>query len=181
MTPIHPRGASENVTPSCFDPGACWRAALPAFAEPKNPGEIEEGPYVPGEVVVLFKPGADAEGIANAYGATVKEEGALGVKVLSVPEGAVPHVVFALSHNPNVEYAEPNYIATTFIDPERSPDTTYSDSSARLRDPMGLGQIQAYQAWDVTTGGTAVKVAVVDTGIDNSHPNLPPSHCSGTS
>ena len=39
-------------------------------------------------------------------------------------------------------------------------------------DEWGLSAIRAPEAWDVTTGSAQVTVAVVDTGIDATHPDL---------
>jgi thermitase len=144
-----------------------------AQAGPENPGNG----YVPDEVIVKFKPGANAHAIAQSVGGRVdREEPLLGVVVLKVPEGAVEKVVAALSRNPNVEYAEPNGIATIWLDPNDPYDNTqcYNSSRSGCVTQWAWAKIQAYQAWDLVTGSSTVKVAVVDTGIDNSHPDLPP-------
>ena len=51
---------------------------------------------------------------------------------------------------------------------------------------MPDADIDAPEAWNVTTGSTAVTVAVIDTGIDGSHPDLssqmwinPGENCTG--
>lgn len=134
-----------------------------------------QGDYVPDEVLVKLLPGADAAAVARGVGARPDSQTLMGVWVLKVPEGAVPRVVEALSHNPNVEYAEPNGIATITLDPNDPYDNTscYNTSGGTCVKQWGWGKIQAYNAWGVTTGSTSVKVAVVDTGIDNAHPDLP--------
>lgn len=144
----------------------------PVQAGPENPGRE----YVPDEVIVKFKPGANAHAIALAMGGKVdREETLLGVVVLKVPEGTVEKVVAALSRNPNVEYAEPNGIATIWLDPNDPYDNTqcYNSSRSGCVTQWAWAKIQAYQAWDLVTGSSTVKIAVVDTGIDNSHPDLP--------
>lgn len=141
-------------------------------AGPESPGRE----YVPDEVIVKFKPGANAHAIAQAMGGKVgREEPLLGVVVLKVPEGAVEKVVAALSRNPNVEYAEPNGIATIWLDPNDPYDNTqcYNSSGFGCVTQWAWAKIQAYQAWDLVTGSSTVRIAVVDTGIDNSHPDLP--------
>jgi subtilisin len=40
--------------------------------------------------------------------------------------------------------------------------------------PAGIAQIRAPEAWDVSRG-KAIKVAVIDTGIDEAHPDLKPN------
>ncbi len=57
---------------------------------------------------------------------------------------------------------EPNYIVET----TRGADDPYLGSL------WGMSAIQAPAAWDVTTGSAAVTVAVVDTGIEYTHPDL---------
>ena len=89
--------------------------------------------------------------------------------------GQVESVVNVLSRNPSVEFAESNGIVTAFGDPNDPYDNTtcYNSSKDGCVKQWAWGKIQAYQAWDVTTGSSSVRVAVVDTGIDNSHPDLP--------
>jgi thermitase len=147
------------------------------LADPLTAGPKPGGAFVADEVVVKFKDGVDFDREArNVGGRVYRHEAALGVHVLKVPSGMVEKVVEALSRDPNVEYAEPNGIATIFVDPNDPYDNTtcYNTSKAGCVTQWGWAKIQAYQAWDITEGSASVKVAVIDTGIDTSHPDLPP-------
>ncbi len=131
--------------------------------------------HVPGQIVVGLRPGAALDHVGLGVKAEqVDAIPALNVIVLQVPPQAEEAVLKALSRNPNVEYAELNYIATIDLDPNDPYDNTtpYSSSHSGAVSQWGWGKIQAYQAWDLTTGSAGVKIAVVDTGIDNSHPDL---------
>jgi sugar lactone lactonase YvrE len=66
-----------------------------------------------------------------------------------------------LSH-PDVAYVEPNYIVHALAVPN---DALFSQL-------WGMIRANATQAWDVTTGGTNVVVAVIDTGIRRTHEDL---------
>ncbi len=147
------------------------------LADPLTAGPKPGGVFVTDEVVVKFKAGVDFDREARGVGGRVhRHEAALGVHVLKVPSGMVEKVVEALSRDPNVEYAEPNGIATIFVDPNDPYDNTtcYNTFKAGCVTQWGWAKIQAYQAWDTTKGSASVKVAVIDTGIDTSHPDLPP-------
>lgn len=61
-----------------------------------------------------------------------------------------------------VEYSEPNYLFQPLAVPN---DTEYGKL-------WGMDRIKASAAWDRSTGQSTVKVAVVDTGVDASHPDL---------
>ena len=77
-----------------------------------------------------------------------------------------------------MEHAEPNYLVYANISP---PDDTHFN---RLWGLHNTGQnvngtngtndadIDALEAWDVTTGSSDVVVAVVDSGVDINHPDL---------
>lgn len=139
-----------------------------AYAPESTLGEREEpGTHVPGEVLVKFRPGTSGEAVRSATkvaGAT--EDGEIpqiGVKKLKVPEHAVETVVEALNHNPNVEFAELNYLAEVAdLDP----------NDPHWPAQWGPQKVQAPKAWEVTTGDETVVIAVVDTGVYAAHPDL---------
>ena len=62
-----------------------------------------------------------------------------------------------------VEFSEPEGIVKALTTPN---DTSYSSQSAYL------SQISAQSAWDLGTGSSSVKIAVVDTGINGLHEDL---------
>ena len=74
--------------------------------------------------------------------------------------------------NPNVEYAEPNYIARICVIPD---DTSFSNQwglhntgQYHLTD----ADIDAPEAWDIETGDSTVIIGILDTGVDYGHPDL---------
>ena len=82
---------------------------------------------------------------------------------LRLPSNAdIRRIVQELSANPAVAYAEPDYLAHTLATPN---DPLYPQQ-------WGLAKINAPAAWDVTTGSPDVTIAVVDAGLDTTHPDL---------
>ena len=121
--------------------------------------------YVPGQVVVRFRANVDPlsrfEALSDESASTVKPLGQPGLQLVHV-QGSVPQAVANLESNPAVAYAEPNWIYHALATP----------NDPRYPSLWGLAKISAPSAWNVTTGSTAVKVAVVDTGITTDHPDL---------
>ena len=72
--------------------------------------------------------------------------------------------------DPQVDYAEPNYLRFIRATPD---DTDYANL-------WGLSQINAPAAWDVETNCTSVVVAVIDSGVDYTHPDLAANIWSNT-
>ena len=78
-----------------------------------------------------------------------------------------------LRSDPAIEWAEPNFRRY----PQRVPNDPLFPSQWHLRNTGQEGgtpgaDIQADNAWNITTGDSRVVVAVIDTGIDYNHPDL---------
>jgi len=132
--------------------------------EPKATDRTED--FAPGRLIVRFKdnvPESTQAEILKAHGLTIKGEiKQLKVKIVSVPEKAEERLAQALSSNPNIKWAEPDYVAEIQL----IPNDPYFDIQ------WGLEMVQAPEAWDITTGSSDVVIAILDTGIDTSHPDL---------
>lgn len=119
--------------------------------------------FAPDQILVKFKGGTDAATQAEIHrkygGAVVAEIRQLGVKVIRVPASSVPRKVSAYRGERAVEFAEPDFIAEAI----GVPDDPYFSNQ------WGLIQVQAPQAWDTTTGSDSIKIAILDTGVDQNH------------
>ena len=147
-------------------------------------------PYVPGEVVVQFRPGltlAAQDRLATSSGGTFQGRiPELGVGVVALSPGTdVLEASRRLSHGPGVIAAEPNWIreANEVI----PTDPSFADQwglrntgqSHVVTDPppasvLGLADADAdvSDAWSVTQGSPDTVIAILDTGVDLSHPDL---------
>ena len=149
----------------------------------------------PGQIIVKYAAGVDAQERADARADAdvVRDEAlALPATELVTPTAgtSVAAAVADLEASPDVAYAEPDQPRRAF---ERYPDEALVDADdnplndqpfANLWALHNTGQaidgtagkatadIGAPAAWDVTTGSKNVTVAVVDSGVDRSHPDL---------
>lgn len=134
---------------------------------------------VPGQILIKFKQGTSQQEIDtqinNHRARILKRIDKLNVLTLKVPEAVQEMVLNALSKNPNVEFVEPDYYAQALS----SPNDIFFDRQWGLEN-IGqtinsvIGKVDADidvpLAWDTTYGG--VKVAILDCGINESHPDL---------
>lgn len=141
-----------------------------------------EAPYVPGVVLVQFAPGtAAADRVAARAGvvAVASEEVsplAVGLEKLTLAPGrSVESAIEGLQRNPNVEFAEPDYIVeslATSNDPYYTGGNLwgmYGDATS----PANQFGSQAGEAWAAGyTGSKSVYVMVIDEGIQIDHPDL---------
>lgn len=91
----------------------------------------------------------------------------------------------SLLKNPNVEYVEPNWIIK--VSEKADGSESFEPTDDQYKKQWGLKNtgkngglfggvagedINAANAWSITTGSRDIKVAVIDTGIDYRHPDL---------
>ena len=73
----------------------------------------QAGDFVPGRILVGMQPGASAAALAAANGLTVERPLGGIVWALRVPPSSEVQVAHALARNPNVQFAEPDFIRTS--------------------------------------------------------------------
>jgi len=80
--------------------------------------------------------------------------------------GNISDIINEYKSDPNIEYAEPNYLQ------EKSgiPDDPLFDKEWHLSNPAGF-DIKATQGWDISKGSPVV-IALVDSGVDFNHEDL---------
>ncbi len=126
--------------------------------------------HVTGQVLVKFKEGAPQrviDAVIKDQNSTIKSKIAdLNVLVLKVPQAAEERVAYALSHNPNVEYAELDYIAQALLNVD---DPYFSDQWGL--ENTNDADIDASTAWNITKGNGTI-VAILDSGISKNHPDV---------
>ncbi len=131
----------------------------------------------PGEVLVQWAPGtsaAEIEAIRRDLGATrMGTFRQLGLSHERITRFTVEQAIARYDRDPRIRYIEPNYILHM--------DAAPNDSMfGQLWGLHNIGQtggtpgadIHATQAWDLFTGSSSVLVAIIDTGMDYTHPDL---------
>lgn len=132
------------------------------------------------EVLVKFR-AASLVSIIQAEAAEDVDEageiGSVGVLRFHSASKSVAALINDLSVRADVEYAEPNYLVYADLLPN---DPRFGDLyGLRNTGQTILGaagtpgaDISAVAAWDISTGSRSSVVAVVDTGVDYTHPDL---------
>lgn len=150
-------------------------------------GSARSNEYIPGDVLVVLRPSAPnvkvtasslhGMGREALHAASVASEAGGWLKDTYPSLSEAGNSVYALIHsdhkpadelseellkNPEVLAASPNYRVHAAVVPN---DTNY-------RYCWGLDYINAPEAWEITTGSSEVYVAVIDSGIDETNPDL---------
>jgi subtilisin family serine protease len=87
-----------------------------------------------------------------------------GLRLVHVAPEDTFKTIAALRSQPDVLYAEPNYIIRAMATP--------NDPHYGAGEQAALQKIGANLVWDVTTGSSSVVVAVLDQGVDITHEDL---------
>jgi thermitase len=95
--------------------------------------------------------------------------------VAEVPEGAdVFEVVRAAEDAPGVLYAEPDFLIVGRHLPKRAAADFPIVPAAVTSTQYAMKITKAEQAWAVQAGDPAVRIAILDEGVDTAHPDLAP-------
>ena len=162
-----------------------------------------------GEILVKFKPGVNAAARAAAHraagGSAVAEIQRTGVHRIRVAARNETAAIARYLRNPNVLYAEPNYVrripapiahgngAAVVPGDHHFTEQWALDNTGQgfycIDWPLGGelcllqgtadADIDAPEAWSILRGSSAVTVAVIDTGIDYAHPDLAANYAGG--
>jgi hypothetical protein len=155
--------------------------SIPLNAFGAAPLEIKIA-HIEGEVLVKFNnwiPEVQRRGIHQLLDTyVVSTIPTIGVQRVAGLKGqSAAALLHAYSKLPEVEYVEPNGIMTLNLTPD---DQHYSllwgleNTGQEIRDASGTADadIDADEAWNITTGSADVVVAVIDSGIDIGHFDL---------
>ena len=176
--------------------GACITSATapPAFAASSGPSgtlalptAVGRAPVVPRELVVVFRDDVAARSARSLHrriGAHPTETArTLGIDVVRVPTGrSVARTMGHYARDPRVASVEPNlrrYPALVPPDPlfrqqwsMRNTGQNHLASFGGRHRGRADADVDAHDAWDLTTGSNDVVIAVIDGGVDLDHPDL---------
>lgn len=138
-----------------------------------------EGEYEPDEVVYLAETKDEAEQVAAAFGGTL-DSYSYEVAVISLPKQATVALAVAAAAEPDIKLPAvwPNYYNYLYA------DTNATVNPMKPNDPGFEEQwhhdyIGTRYAWAAGYKGEGVKVAVIDTGLDQNHEDLRENALSG--
>lgn len=137
--------------------------------------------FAPSEVVVKLQSTGDLAGIQADFGLSVLSQfGARPIYRMQIGDGVLPPDKAALmSTDSRVLFAEPNYELEAPESNARSkPGWAIGGSAGTGGATWALDQLRLSEAHSITRGG-GVLVAVLDTGVDASHPLLTGKLLSG--
>lgn len=164
---------------------ALWALSAPAGPRlPLPPKPDWTAEHVSGELIIGFAADLAATpqarlaaraAIHRAVGTRLVEQFSLiEADHVAIPAGAsIEAIAQRYVSQPGVAYVEPNYLWHAMRTPN---DTDFN----RLYGLHNTGQtggtagadIDAVEAWDLTTGSASVIIGVIDSGVDHTHPDL---------
>ncbi len=143
-----------------------------------------EGPqYAQDEILVKFKPTLSEQTIEATIAAyqskKLKRIPRIDVYKIQIKKNmTLEETLYALRRNPDVEYAEPNYIAYVTETPNDPlfdyQHALYNPGPGPPGSPQGeeRADIKATIAWEETKGDDDIVIAIIDTGVDLLHPDI---------
>ncbi|MEW4072442.1 S8 family peptidase [Bacillus thuringiensis] len=144
----------------------CMSAVFsPVYGQEKN--QIPTIQQKHGELIIKFKENVSSD----QYKLALEQDGAkiintnnpLGFKTIKLkPNLSIEQAIQKYKNHPYVDYVEENIIFKSLYTPN---DEFYFQQYAPQT-------IHAPEAWDITQSASNVKIAIIDTGVDYTHPDL---------
>lgn len=150
---------------------SCGQSSFEVEREPEDvlaAEQSEQSRPAPGQLLVKFRAGTDTrviDTVLGRYSASVEGHiPELGVLTLNVSgKKAAREVARLFKGEGSVEIAEENAIAEL---------TSVTVNDPEFAQQWALGAARVPEAWSTTMGSPSVVVAIIDTGIDFTHPEL---------
>ena len=156
---------------------ALCAAALATLACSATAALADTG-FVPGEVIVKYRANVTRARRALVRGILpsvdrVDALSLIGAECVRFSGMTTEEAIAALSADPAVEYAQPNHVFHVDAVPN---DPSFTSLWAMKNTGQGGAfagdDIDATLAWDLTTGDPEMKIGVIDSGVDWTHPDL---------
>ena len=133
-----------------------------------------ESNYAPDKLLVKFKPNIAPSQqdiiIKENNAKKIKEISQIDLKILSVPSHSLEKIKLKLQNHPLIEYVEPDYYLEAT---ETIPDDVFFSHQWYHEN------LKSTSAWDISTGSPNIPIAILDSGIDSTHPDLSQKIISG--
>jgi subtilisin family serine protease len=142
-------------------------------------GTTDQNPFVVDEILVRFRdttnPAARAQAHRAQQAAILRRfQHVSNLERIKLPRGlSLAQAIKSYRANPDVLYAEPNYrVEKLGVPNDPSFPVQWSLQNTGQNGGTPGVDIKAVQAWNITTGSSNVVVAVIDSGVDYTHPDL---------
>ena len=107
--------------------------------------------------------------IMNPFGKEIKQMNRAKLYKIACDDAVSRDLIIKeLLELPNVLFAEPNGLSA----PSVEPNDTYYGNQWGLNNGTTNFDIHAEDAWDIYTGNSDNLIAIIDGGVDNTHPDL---------
>ncbi|MBK4735215.1 S8 family serine peptidase [Noviherbaspirillum pedocola] len=128
--------------------------------------------WAKGRILVMPRAGLPEQAlaaIAGTVGGHARKVGQSDLHIVDLPAGASETAaVQHLSQNPHIQFAEL----------DRKVSAKFTPNDPYFGSEWHLAKVNAPSAWD-TTQGAGVTIAILDSGVDGSHPDLVPNLVAG--
>jgi subtilisin family serine protease len=132
---------------------------LPAV-HPSLIGQAAEPEQPPGRLIVLYEPATEMHW--NAPAGTKRRMARDGIAIVESAPGSEEAAMAALRRDPAVRHVERDFL----VRPQAAPN------DPRYPEQWALHKIGAPTAWSVLTTTAVITVAVIDSGVDLTHPEF---------